>query len=78
MYMCIVSNTYRIGKVRIEYVSIRLMTVSSQPYWLVGQLNVCFNHREFYWGHKIETSTSSPGMFPWQQRYDRAETAEPI
>jgi len=31
MYMCIVSNTYRIGKVRIEYISIRLMTVSSQP-----------------------------------------------
>ena len=30
--MCIVSNTYGIGKLRIEYVSIRLMTVSSQPY----------------------------------------------
>jgi len=25
------SNTYRIGKVRIEYVSYRLLTVSSQP-----------------------------------------------
>ena len=32
MYICIVSNTYRIGKVRIEYVSYRLLTVSSQPY----------------------------------------------
>jgi len=32
MYMCIVSNKYRIGKVRIEYVSYWLLTVSSQPY----------------------------------------------
>jgi len=32
--MCSVSNTYRIGKVRIEYVSIRLMTVLSQPYYI--------------------------------------------
>jgi len=29
--ICIVSNTYRIDKVHIEYVSYRLLTVSSQP-----------------------------------------------
>jgi len=28
---------------------------------LIGQLNACFNHREFYWGHKIEMPTSSSG-----------------
>ena len=28
--MCIVLNTYRIGKVRIEYVLYRLLTVSHQ------------------------------------------------
>jgi len=38
MYMCIVSNTYRIGKVRIEYVSYRLLTVSSQPYIVTNVL----------------------------------------
>ena len=32
MYMCIVLNTYRIGKVCIEYVSYWLLTVSSQRY----------------------------------------------
>jgi len=30
--MCIVLNTYLIGKVRIEYVSYWLLTVSSLPY----------------------------------------------
>jgi len=29
--MCIISKTYRIGKVRIKYLSYRLQTVSSQP-----------------------------------------------
>jgi len=46
--------------------------------WLIGQMNVCYNQSEFYWGHKIETSASSSGVFLWQQRNDRAETAEPI
>jgi len=32
MYMCILSNMYRIGKVRIEYVSYLLLTISFQPY----------------------------------------------
>ena len=31
MYMCIVSNTYHICRVRIEYVSYQLLTVLSQP-----------------------------------------------
>ena len=46
--------------------------------WLIGHMNVCFNHREFYWGHKIDMPTSYSGMLLWQQRYDGAETAESI
>jgi len=47
--MCIVLNTYRISKVRIEYVSYRLLTVSSQPYSPSSALHLVhddghFNH----------------------------------
>ena len=47
--MCIVLNMYRIGKVRIEYVSYRLLTVSSQPYSPSSALHLVhddghFNH----------------------------------
>jgi len=43
MYIYIVSNTYRIGKVRIEYVSYRLLTVSSQPYYITYAM-LCYDY----------------------------------
>jgi len=38
--MCIVSNTFRISKVRIEYVLYLLLTVSSQTYCLQLELSM--------------------------------------
>jgi len=41
VYMVIISNMYHICKVHIEYVSYRLQTVSSQPYYISRKPQNC-------------------------------------